>query len=202
MKRMKNDDTEWQAVELPENLASGLADSDEVLLFGVTFHEDANRHELVMGGYGVKLENMHLYHRAMATCLLQQLREVLANAHRARAVISLLQTKAGELETEIDEYVAGIAGEIVDPHEVIKEMTGLLGTCMGQLRSLSGVTFNEDDVLGGFSLKELEDEVLQYAAGDDPAAGDDGDGAGEPLGSGEGDAEDGPEHGSGDAPVQ
>lgn len=201
MKRMKNDDAAWQPIDLPETLISGLNDSDEVLLFGVSYDEEQDKYGIVMGGYGVKLENLHLYHRAMATCLLQQLQEVLKNAHRVRAVINLLQQKAGELETEIDEYVDSIAGAEVDAQKVIEEMTGLLGTCMGQLRSLAGITFDEDDVLGGFSMKELADEVQGTAGTDPSAAGDDGDGA-KPDGSGEGSAEDGPEHGSGESPVQ
>ena len=202
MKRMKNDDAEWVPIDLPETLVSGLSDSDEVLLFGVSYDEEQDKYGIVMGGYGVRLENLHLYHRAMATCLLQQLQEVLKNAHRVRAVINLLQTKADELETEINEYVDGIAGTEVNAEKVIEEMTGLLGTCMGQLRSLAGIAFDEDDVLGGFSMKELADEV-QGTAGGDPAAGDQsGTGTGEPVGSGEGGAEDGPEHGDGDAPVQ
>lgn len=187
MKYMDDDKTEWSSIDLPENLVKALDDSDEVIVIGLA--DDGDKHRIILGCYGAVLENMSLYQWGMMNILKQQMDAAAHNTAQTKGVIKLLQERALELEQEIDQYVAEIKDD-ADGMKVIHDMTGLLGSCMGQLRALHGIKFDEDDVFSGPNVKELEDEA-QADSDPDPAAGDDGAGA-ESDRSGEADE---PEHG-------
>jgi len=168
-------------IKLPHEIKDVLENAHSYAIIGIRHPEDGDgperQPEVMMAGHRMHLHDTALYHQGMATLLLRSLHAIISNTSINNTMIKIMQERAVELDGDIEDYMDQVSGKMVDPQQVIHDLTGLLGSCMGQFRALAGLKREDpDDLLSVYNLEELKNEAAtdpELAAAADAADADD-----------------------------